>query len=288
MGNLEIHTGSGENGQDTRFRDQTEKALNEWKSDNSRRSDMKSIRILAFVLVAALFVTGYAITQDNGSSCEKCPVTGKTGECTTAKECDKSVCPVTGKTAGECPAQGTACPATGKTQGDCPAVDKAVASAKSHCDSAKSCCGTCQGDMKLVKKAGECPKMTLAKSGGNQALCPVSGAKINKNVFVDYKGKRIYLGCNACPEKFNKSPDAYVKKMEQQGVVFAMAPAKAKSMEKAVIKVKGSEKAKDCCGTCESSKKAKDCCGTCESSESCSGEKKSDCGSSCESKKIDT
>jgi len=310
---------------------------------------MKSIRILAFVLVAALFVAGYAISQDSGSSCEKCPVTGKTGVCTSGKEstkeCDQNACPVTGKTAGECPAQGTACPVTGKTEGECPAVKAAVAKVKSDCDSAQSCCGTCQSDAKLAKKDGECPKTTLARNGGNQTLCPVSGAKINKevfvdykskriyfgskagpdrfnknpdayvkkmeqqgvvfamaplpqtlcpvngckinkDVFVDYKGKRIYFGCASCPDKFNKSPDAYVKKMEQQGVVFAMAPAPAKSMEKAPAPVKSMEKATG--PKVKGSEKANDCCGTCENSESCSGEKKSACGSSCESKKIDT
>ena len=291
---------------------------------------MKSLRILSFVLVAALFVAGYAIAQDNGGSSEKCPVTGKTGECTSGqKACDKTGCPVTGKTSGECPA-----------------VKNAVANAKSSCDSAQSCCGTCQGDLKLAKKDGKCCPVTLAKNGGNQTvcpvsdakinkqvfvdykgkrvylgckacpdkfnkspdayvkkleqqgvvfamapvpqtLCPVSGAKINKKVFVDYKGKRVFLGCNACPDKFNKSPETYIKKMEQQGVTFAMAPASAKSakmLKKAGAKMeKSGEKAKECCGSCNGEKKTGECSGSCEGSENCSGEKKS----SCESKKID-
>ena len=316
---------------------------------------MKSLRILSFVLVAALFVAGYTIAQDNGASSEKCPVTGNTGACTSGKEaCDKTACPVTGKTNGGCPTQGVACPTTGKTSGECPAVKNAVANAKSSCDSAQSCCGTCQGDPKLAKKDGECCPETLAKNGGNQThcpvsnakinkqvfvdykgkrvylgckacpdtfnkspdayvkkleqqgvvfamapvpqtVCPVSGAKINKEVFVDYKGKRVYLGCNACPDKFNKSPETYIKKMEQQGVTFAMAPAPAKSakmLKKAGEKMeKSGEKAKECCGSCSGEKKAGECSGSCEGSEkktgecagSCSGEKKS----SCESKKVD-
>ena len=299
---------------------------------------MKSLRILSFVLVAALFVAGYAITQDAGSDSVKCPVTGKTGACTSGQEaCDKNACPVTGKTSGECPTQGVACPATGKTSGECPSVKSAIANAISSCDGAQSCSSTCQDGAKLAKKDGECCPVTLAKNGGNQiicpvsdakinkqvfvdykgkrvylgckacpdkfskspdsfvkkleqqgvvfamapvpqTLCPVSGAKINKKVFVDYKGKRVYLGCNACPDKFSKSPETYVKKMEQQGVTFAMAPAPAKSgklLKKAGAKVeKSGEKAKECSGSC-SGEKTGECSGSCDGSESCSGEKKS-------------
>ena len=58
----------------------------------------------------------------------------------------------------------------------------------------------------------------------NQTTCPVLGSPINKKVYVDYKGKRVYFCCPPCISKFNKDPEKYIKKMEEQGVVLENAP----------------------------------------------------------------
>jgi YHS domain-containing protein len=47
-------------------------------------------------------------------------------------------------------------------------------------------------------------------------LCPVSGAKVSGNDFVEYKGKRYALCCPACKAQFLKDPDKFIKKMEKQ------------------------------------------------------------------------
>jgi YHS domain-containing protein len=60
-----------------------------------------------------------------------------------------------------------------------------------------------------------------------QENCPVMGGKINKSIYTDYSGKRIYFCCNACPEPFKKEPEKYMKKMEAEGVEFEKAPAPA-------------------------------------------------------------
>jgi YHS domain-containing protein len=67
-----------------------------------------------------------------------------------------------------------------------------------------------------------------------QETCPVMGAKINKSVFTDYNGKRVYFCCTMCPPEFKKDPEKYIKKMEAQGVEFEKAPAAepAKAPEK--------------------------------------------------------
>lgn len=57
-----------------------------------------------------------------------------------------------------------------------------------------------------------------------QEICPVMGGKINKSVYTDYNGKRIYFCCTACPEPFKKDPEKYIKKMEAEGVEFEKAP----------------------------------------------------------------
>jgi len=49
-----------------------------------------------------------------------------------------------------------------------------------------------------------------------QATCPVmEGNPINKNIFVEYKGKKVYFCCKGCPEKFLADPDKYAAKLPQ-------------------------------------------------------------------------
>ncbi len=57
-----------------------------------------------------------------------------------------------------------------------------------------------------------------------QRNCPVMGGLVNKDVYVDYAGKRIYFCCPACPETFRKDPEKYLRKMEEGGVVLEPAP----------------------------------------------------------------
>ena len=39
-----------------------------------------------------------------------------------------------------------------------------------------------------------------------QTTCPVMGGKINKELFADYDGKRIYFCCPGCVKKFEADP----------------------------------------------------------------------------------
>jgi len=64
----------------------------------------------------------------------------------------------------------------------------------------------------------------------SQATCPVLGGNINKNVYVDYKGKRIYFCCPGCIEVFKKNPEQYLEKLKEQGVTPEPVPeAKGKT-----------------------------------------------------------
>lgn len=67
-----------------------------------------------------------------------------------------------------------------------------------------------------------------AQQSGNQKECPVLGSPINKNLYVDYKGKRVYFCCPPCVSKFNKDPEKYMKKLEEQGVVPEDTPSSKK------------------------------------------------------------
>ncbi len=52
-----------------------------------------------------------------------------------------------------------------------------------------------------------------------QTICPVMGGEINKDVYVDYEGQRVYFCCPGCEEKFLEDPEKYLKKMAAEGVV---------------------------------------------------------------------
>ena len=61
--------------------------------------------------------------------------------------------------------------------------------------------------------------------GKAQTVCPAMGGTINKDVFVDYKGQRVYFCCPACIEVFKKDPEKYLQKMKEQGVTPEKTPA---------------------------------------------------------------
>ncbi len=57
-----------------------------------------------------------------------------------------------------------------------------------------------------------------------QTTCPVEGAKIDKSVYADYEGKRVYFCCTDCKAKFNADPAKYVKQLEDKGITLEKAP----------------------------------------------------------------
>ncbi len=66
-----------------------------------------------------------------------------------------------------------------------------------------------------------------ATEGEPQTTCPVLGGNVNKQVYADYKGKRIYFCCAGCDAEFKKDPEKYMKKLEEQGVKLEPSPAGA-------------------------------------------------------------
>jgi YHS domain-containing protein len=53
-----------------------------------------------------------------------------------------------------------------------------------------------------------------------QTNCPVMGGKINKEVFTDIQGQRVYHCCPGCIEPMRANPDKYFKKAAAEGVLF--------------------------------------------------------------------
>ncbi|MBN1918753.1 MAG: hypothetical protein JW889_12670 [Verrucomicrobia bacterium] len=54
-----------------------------------------------------------------------------------------------------------------------------------------------------------------------QTMCPVlTNQKINKSIFADHEGKRVYFCCRSCQRAFGKNPAKYVKQLEDQGITL--------------------------------------------------------------------
>ena len=54
-----------------------------------------------------------------------------------------------------------------------------------------------------------------AVAPGEQTLCPVMGTPINKEYFVEYKGKTVYFCCPGCDATFLADPEKYLPKLPQ-------------------------------------------------------------------------
>jgi YHS domain-containing protein len=76
----------------------------------------------------------------------------------------------------------------------------------------------------LLSPLGPVLAAEQSAAGKPQTICPVLAFPINKSLFVDYQGKRIYFCCDGCQKEFNKDPAGHVKKMEDQGIVLEKTP----------------------------------------------------------------
>jgi hypothetical protein len=62
-----------------------------------------------------------------------------------------------------------------------------------------------------------------------QKTCPVMGGKINKELYVDAEGCRIYVCCKGCISAVKADPEKYIEKMKADGVEPEKAPAADKA-----------------------------------------------------------
>jgi YHS domain-containing protein len=55
----------------------------------------------------------------------------------------------------------------------------------------------------------------VAQVAGEQTTCPVMGGPIDKSIFVEYQGKKVYFCCKGCVAEFQKEPEKYLAKLPQ-------------------------------------------------------------------------
>ena len=55
----------------------------------------------------------------------------------------------------------------------------------------------------------------LAPASTEQTTCPVMGGAIDKAIFTEYQGKKVYFCCPTCKLEFEKNPEKYIAKLPQ-------------------------------------------------------------------------
>ena len=86
------------------------------------------------------------------------------------------------------------------------------------------CCSKSKAEKKEKVK-----QETVQKAEVNQTVCPVMGGEINKEIYADNNGKRVYFCCQKCLNTFQKNPEKYMEKLEEEGVTLENAPEQEKS-----------------------------------------------------------
>ena len=80
----------------------------------------------------------------------------------------------------------------------------------------------CAGMAGGCKKEEPAPAVPVPPASPNsvaiaveQTTCPVMAGPIDKSIFVEYKGKKVYFCCASCKGDFEKDPEKYIAKLPQ-------------------------------------------------------------------------
>ena len=67
-----------------------------------------------------------------------------------------------------------------------------------------------------AKETVEAATKAVEAAAAEQTMCPImDGNKIDKNVFVEYQGKKVYFCCLQCKGEFEKNPEKYISNLPQ-------------------------------------------------------------------------
>jgi YHS domain-containing protein len=85
--------------------------------------------------------------------------------------------------------------------------------------------GAVQGQAAIAEPTGGTqPDARLASQ--RQELCPVLGDKVDRSVYMDHEGRRVYFCCSACIARFTEAPARYMKEMEAKGISLERTPGR--------------------------------------------------------------
>lgn len=108
------------------------------------------------------------------------------------------------------------CPMAKTDTTSCPALkeDSACCGGTACTDEQKAACPaemTCP----MQESSAAQPAVDIVANTVEQKTCPVMGNPINKEIFTDYKGKKVYFCCAGCKPEFEKNPEKYLDKLPQ-------------------------------------------------------------------------
>ena len=67
----------------------------------------------------------------------------------------------------------------------------------------------------MAGEAMDTAETAVGEAVTEQKTCPVMGGPIDKDVFVEYKGKKVYFCCPGCEDTFLKDPEKHISKLPQ-------------------------------------------------------------------------
>jgi YHS domain-containing protein len=109
--------------------------------------------------------------------------------------------------------------------------------------------------LKAMADAGITPEQVAGKP---QTACPIMGGAIDKEVYVDHEGQRIYFCCAGCDDAFLKEPAKYLKAMADAGITPeqvadkpALCPVAGRPVDKGVFVTHNGAKVYFCCRMCK-------------------------------------
>jgi YHS domain-containing protein len=144
---------------------------------------MKSIRLILAVTVVAALMAGVSWAKDHST----CP-----SKKDSTAVCQKVKCDSTCTKKCEHAQKMDACK-----------KDSTAVCHKTACDS------TDMAKCKDAQMKGGCNKSEKPCSAIEQTTCPVMGEPINKDIFVEHNGKKVYFCCEQCKAEYLKNPEKY-------------------------------------------------------------------------------
>jgi len=75
--------------------------------------------------------------------------------------------------------------------------------------------------LKVAKAEDVVAAVEVIEGENPQVNCPIMGNPVDKAVYKDVDGKRIYFCCPPCIEKFDTDTAGFIKTMEDKGITLA-------------------------------------------------------------------
>jgi hypothetical protein len=76
---------------------------------------------------------------------------------------------------------------------------------------------TVHAPKKRVVKFKQSKAVVPAEQLKPQSTCPVLGGPVDRSLYVDFQGKRIYVCCAGCIDAVKKDPALYIEKLRKAG-----------------------------------------------------------------------